>query len=367
MTGPRAFSWISKLRHFLQVLAFTLAVATLQYAFMPDRPYGPPVVYSILIGVLTWVVIDLGRELVPSAADTGWPQGWQGPALAATGIAVGYVAGTWLADKLCVHYFHFYPAGGTTSAGDQRSSLLITLIAGLVGTYYFYAINKSAYLERKMAEARTHANEARLKLLETQLEPHMLFNTLANLRVLIGTDPTRAQDMLDRMIAYLRATLSASRSIQHPLEREFDRLQDYLELMAVRMGPRLSYTLDLPEALREVPVPPLLLQPLVENAIRHGLEPKVEGGHILVRAQVLEGSPLGTPGPLQIEVADTGVGLGLPPGLPAAGPGQSFGLAQVRERLATLYGDEGNIKLIANYSGGTSTLVTFPLKSGDLQ
>jgi len=358
MTLRRDFNGVSKLRHYLQVVAFTLAVATLQYAFMPDKPYGPPVVYSVLIGTFTWAIIDLGRELVPSAAETGWPQGWQGIALVVAGIVVGYVAGTLLADTLCVHYFHFYPAGALVSGADQRTSILITAIAGLVGSYYFYAIHKSAYLEDKMAEARMHATEARLKLLETQLEPHMLFNTLANLRVLIGTDPTRAQEMLDRMIAYLRATLSASRSTQHPLENEFERLADYLELMAVRMGPRLAYTLDLPDALRPVPVPPLLLQPLVENAIRHGLEPQVEGGHITVRASTRPGS---NGGPLLVlEVIDTGVGL--PEHLPPPGPGQSFGLAQARERLATLHGNAGTLELIAENTGGTRANVIFPLK-----
>ena len=201
-----------------------------------------------------------------------------------------------------------------------------------------------------------HASESRLKLLETQLEPHMLFNTLANLRVLIGTDPARAQHMLDRMIAYLRATLSASRTTQHPLALEFERLRDYLELMAVRMGPRLAYSLDLPDALRDVPVPPLLLQPLVENAIRHGLEPQVEGGHITVRA-CTQASPHGPL--LVIEVQDTGAGL--PATLPTPGPGQSFGLAQVRERLATLHGAAGALELIAVQPSGTSATVTFPL------
>ena len=205
-----------------------------------------------------------------------------------------------------------------------------------------------------------HASESRLKLLETQLEPHMLFNTLANLRVLIGTDPARAQHMLDRMIAYLRATLSASRTTQHPLALEFERLRDYLELMAVRMGPRLAYSLDLPDALRDVPVPPLLLQPLVENAIRHGLEPQVEGGHITVRAST-QASPQGLL--LVIEVQDTGAGL--PATLPAPSPGQSFGLAQVRERLATLHGAAGALELIAVQPSGTSATVTFPLKSAD--
>ena len=356
----RRFNGITKLRHYLQVVAFTLVVATLQYAFMPDKPYGPPVVYSVLIGSFTWAIIDLGRELIPSAAETGWPHGWQGFALVAAGISIGYLAGTLLADALCVHYFHFYPAGASLSGADQRTSILITLIAGLVGTYYFYAVHKSAYLEGKMAEARMHATEARLKLLETQLEPHMLFNTLANLRVLIGTDPARAQETLDRMIAYLRATLAASRSTQYPLALEFDRLRDYLELMAVRMGPRLSYTLDLPDALRDVPVPPLLLQPLVENAIRHGLEPQVEGGHITVQAHTRHG-PAGAQ--LVIEVNDTGAGLQSRPGTP--GPGQSFGLAQVRERLAALHGAEGTLDLIAASAGGTSASVVFPLKSAN--
>ena len=75
----RPFNGISKLRHYLQVVAFTLVVATLQWAFAPDKPYGPPVVYSVLIGTFTWAIIDLGRELIPSAAETGWPHGWQGP------------------------------------------------------------------------------------------------------------------------------------------------------------------------------------------------------------------------------------------------------------------------------------------------
>src|SRR5258706_5522010 len=141
-------------------------------------------------------------------------------------------------------------------------------MAGIAGSYYFYSINKSAYLQRKMAEAHKHASEARLKLLETQLEPHMLFNTLANLRALIAVDPQRAQTMLDHMISYLRATLSASRTATHSLQAEFERLRDYLELMTIRMGPRLAYSLELPPDLAQHPVPALLLQPLVENSIQ---------------------------------------------------------------------------------------------------
>ena len=234
--------WIAKLRHLLQVLAFCLAIATIQYAFTPEHPYTPPVVYSLCIGTFTWAIIDLGRNLFPSAQETGWPAGWAGLGLVVGGIAAGYLLGTRLADQFCSVFGWYASTGPVDRNAELRSSILITALAGIAGSYYFYSVNRSAYLERKMAEERKHANEARLKLLETQLEPHMLFNTLANLRALIGVDPPRAQGMLDHMIAYLRATLDASRATTHSLQAEFDRLRDYLELMAIRMGPRLQYT-----------------------------------------------------------------------------------------------------------------------------
>jgi LytS/YehU family sensor histidine kinase len=202
-----------------------------------------------------------------------------------------------------------------------------------------------------MGEERRHADEARLKLLETQLEPHMLFNTLANLRALIGVDPVRAQGMLDHMIAYLRATLSASRTATHSLQAEFDRLQDYLELMGIRMGPRLAFTLDLPPDLAQHPVPALLLQPLVENSIQHGLEPKVEGGRITVSAR-REGEQL------VLEVADTGVGPS-----DASEGGKGFGMTQVRERLATLHGTAASIDFCAAPQGGACTSIRLPLQA----
>ncbi len=345
-----AVNWLAKLRHFLQVMAFALAVATLQYAFMPERPYGPPLVYSLLISTLTWAVIDLGRDLFPSAAETGWPKGYAGLALVLGGIVFGYLGGTTIADAMC-QYFQWYPPGTGQTTSELRNSILITALAGVVGSFYFYAVNKGAYLERKMAEARHQASEARLKLLESQLEPHMLFNTLANLRALIGTDPARATAMLDRLNDYLRATLTASRtdalSGRHTLADEFARLRDYLELMAVRMGPRLRYTLELPESLSAQPVPPLLLQPLVENCIRHGLEPSLQGGEIRVAVRQ---SAAG----LELEVSDTGVGC-----RPAPEPG--FGLSQVRERIATAYAGQAHMDWHSQPGGGTRARLTLPL------
>jgi signal transduction histidine kinase len=337
--------WLDKLRNFLQLLAFCLAISAVQYAFATDRPYEIPLVYSVCIGTSTWVLIDFGRNFVPSAAETGWPRGFAGIALTVAGIVGGYLLGTLAADS----WFGWSTWDRGQERNQLRNSLLITLLAGIAGSYYFYTINRSAYLERKMGEARRHASEAQLKLLESQLEPHMLFNTLANLRVLIGADPPRAQRMLDHMIAYLRATLSASRATTHTLQAEFDRLRDYLELMAVRMGPRLAYTLELPPELAQLQVPTLLLQPLVENSIQHGLEPKVEGGRITVTAR-REG------GQLTLKVTDTGVGTANAPE-----KGSGFGLTQVRERLATLYGGVAGLTFSAEQGKGACSTTRLPI------
>jgi hypothetical protein len=353
---PLKIDWIDKLQRLLQTLAFCLAISGIQYAFRPEKPYYIPATYSLAIGTLTWALIDFGRHLFPSSHEYGWPKGFAGVALPLVGIVLGYLGGTLLADWSCG-----VSSWDTEGRAQLRISIGITVVAGTVISYYFYVNGKSAWLQARMAEVHSQATEAQLKLLETQLEPHMLFNTLANLRVLIGTDPVRAQEMLDRMIAYLRATLNASRSTQHPLGDEFQRLADYLELMAVRMGPRMAYTLDLPQALRDLPVPPLLLQPLVENAIRHGLEPEVEGGHITVQARTQSGPEGRTL--LVLQVSDTGAGLGAAPQPAATSPGTSFGLAQVRERLATLHGDAGQFTLAANTPKGTRATIIYPLSA----
>lgn len=337
---------LAKLRHLLQVIAFCLAIAAVQIGFSPDKLYGPTVVHSLLIGTVTWAVIDLGRHAFASAAETGWPQGAAGVLLVMAGILAGYAIGMPAGHRISQWY------GWRTSmdATDWRTSMLITVLAGLAGSFWFYTRSKSSYLERRMGEVQRHADEARLKLLEAQLEPHMLFNTLANLRALIGVDPQRAQQMLDHIIAYLRATLDASRATTHGLQREFDRLRDYLELMSIRMGPRLAYTLDLPAELATQPVPTLLLQPLVENSIQHGLEPKLEGGSIAVSAR-REG------GQLVLEVADTGVGQSAPDS-GAAG----FGLAQVRDRLATLHGAAAGLEVGPAAGQGMRAVVRLPVQ-----
>jgi LytS/YehU family sensor histidine kinase len=157
--------------------------------------------------------------------------------------------------------------------------------------------------------------------------------------------------MLDHLVAYLRATLSASRATSHPLSTEFERLRDYLELIKVRMGPRLSYQLELEPELAALPIPPLLLQALVENAIKHGLEPKLEGGHITVSA-----SRSGRQ--VTLKVQDTGVGLGA-----AQSACTGFGMAQARERLQTSFGPDASLELIAVNPCGACAIAQFNAES----
>ncbi|WP_063887564.1 sensor histidine kinase [Pseudorhodoferax sp. Leaf265] len=350
------------LRHYLHVLALCCVVAVLTTLMWPNRSYLSQLAYSICIGTLCWGTMEFGRYAVPPAhchgdaeGGHGWPRGWRGLVLTVAGILVGFYAGDWLAYKLVG------PANPsrTADARDSMIGLYITVAAGAIGSFYFHTRGKAAALAAAIAAAERDATEAKLKLLETQLEPHMLFNTLANLRVLITLDPPRAVAMLDRLNSYLRATLGGSRATLHPLAQEFDRLADYLELMAVRMGPRLRYQLELPDALRAVPVPPLLLQPLVENAIRHGLEPQVEGGAITVRAWQEDGADGAR---LVLQVQDTGVGLPAD-GAPATGPG-GFGVTQVRERLQALHGERASVALQGAPGGGTEALLRMPLQGG---
>ncbi len=340
--------WIEKLRNCLQTLAFCLAVAAIHYAFKPDGSYEIPLVYSLCIGCSTWALIDFGRHVVAPNAESEWPNGMRMLMLAVFSIVSGYVLGTILAD-----YWLGLSSWSERERDKLPTTILIAALAGSCAVYFFYSRGKGSFLQAQASEASRQASEAKLKLLETQLEPHMLFNTLANLRVLIATDPQRAQDMLDRMVAYLRATLSASRTSTHALKREFDRLRDYLELMAVRMGPRLHYVLELPLDLANHNVPSLLLQPLVENCIKHGLEPKVEGGSITVRAYREWDT-------LTLEVSDTGVGFDA-----SDVSSSGFGLAQVRERIATAFEDHGSVEQTSKPGQGTTTLLHLPLSTAN--
>ncbi|HEV3426878.1 MAG TPA: histidine kinase [Paraburkholderia sp.] len=341
------------------------ALSTVFFGTLAPGTFVSNLKYSFSITLCIQALIEAGRygfaALVrrygappTDAADAAalqraWP-GWKlmTPWLAFS-VVVGYFVGHALGDWLTgVHRdpFAFFPDSAVLLPTFGPS---FALALGL--TWFFYSRGRLATMQVRTETALRAAAENQLRLLVSQLEPHMLFNTLANLRVLIGSDPPRAQAMLDHLNGFLRATLDASRSDTHALAAEFARVRDYLELMQVRMGPRLRATLALPDALAALPVPPLLLQPLVENALKHGLEPNVAGGEIEVAAR-REGATL------VLSVRDTGAGLHAPPA-----DGSRFGLRQVRERLAALYGDAAQFTLSEpdDGRGGALAVVRLPI------
>jgi signal transduction histidine kinase len=224
-------------------------------------------------------------------------------------------------------------------------------IALLTFTLDYMRVRLAAHEVRTEA-AQRQALESQLQLLRAQLDPHMMFNTLANLHALIEADPPRAQVMLERLITFLRATLNGSRAISHPLREEFARLQDYLALMKIRMGPRLEVEVDLPAALAGIHVPTLLLQPLVENALNHGLETSSGRGQLTVRAREVAQH-------LLLEVVNSGRPLS-EDDLALKGPG--FGLQSVRERLRSAYGHDIGLDIVPGPDGnGTRVTVRIPL------
>lgn len=340
--------WRDLLRHGLTVAAVNLVVG-LVLGFVAGGAYFKQIVFSECIGLSCWLCIDFGRFLLKPDTETGWPLGWRLVLLITGGTMAGFIVGHAIGELIFGGSpFDTYLMGRRSLARD----VAITATIGALISGFYYHRGKTQWQQAQLARAEQDATLARLDMLRSQLEPHMLFNTLANLRVLIGVDPPAAQAMLDRLIAFLRASLNGSRTTQHALSAEFARLADYLALMAIRMGPRLETRFELPDELRDVPVPAMLLQPLVENAIRHGLEPKVGAGQLVVSAR-RDGDRL------LLEVRDTGVGFN--GGAPS--PGGGFGTAHVRERLAALHGAAASFTLAAapDDAGGTLATVSLPL------
>jgi sensor histidine kinase YesM len=256
------------------------------------------------------------------------------------------------------------PWNRLASALTHWQTLVITGTATMVAVGF--GIWRSKVLERDLATAKLAAQaqtsqrelaDAQLNLVRTQVEPHMLFNTLANLRILISTDRVAAVKMLDHFNDYLRASLNTSRVNSNSLGVEFKMLGDYLEIMKVRMGERLQYQLDLPDALKNFHIPTWLLQPLVENAIKHGLEPSIEGGQIHVSATKQNEFVI-------ITVHNTGQPLKPDFNLDKLAPRTDggFGLYQCKERLTRIYGNTHSFSVAStDQHSSPSTTVTIKI------
>ena len=228
------------------------------------------------------------------------------------------------------------------------------------GTNYENAEAISRAITRRVAEhrrgeraavAQTETEKeltvAKLSLLHAQVEPHFLYNTLASAQLLTRSDPARADEMLGHLIQYLRHSLPRTENEMSTLGAELERALAYLEILKIRMGPRLSVQVDVPEALRGTPLPPMMLQTLVENAIKHGLEPRTGGGTVWIRARRNDGS-------VAVTVADDGDGFNNK----TAGTG--IGLRNVRERLRLSFGNQGSLAVIANFPAGVAATLSVP-------
>lgn len=352
-----------RLRRFLRDLrlaAFYSAMSGVLITLVEGKPHilVSQMVYATCIGLVAAFIVDGVRLLLwddPSRRRHMWPPFIGLMAVAApvahySGIALG-------ALLLGVDR----PSLSGYPNDRQLSMILFSLLCIAAFSVLIVSRERLDRIKLEHHEARVHAAaverqalQAQLRLLQAQIEPHMLFNTLANLQGLIAIDPQQAGRMLDQLILYLRATLSVSRNETTTLQQEFSALEAYLGLMEVRMGARLAYRCSLPDALRTARLPTMLLQPLVENAIVHGLEPKVEGGTITLDAAQRGGL-------LEITVRDTGLGLDYP-GRHHGHGGGGVGLSTTRERLQVLYGERAGLDLLPSPPQGALVRLTLPLE-----
>ena len=231
--------------------------------------------------------------------------------------------------------------------------LFVSLVISVVLSVIFFWRERTAVADAALARElekgqriEREAALANLRALQAQIEPHFLFNTLANVTSLVDPDPANAKRMLESFNRFLRASLAATRMEKTTLAAEGELIGAFLDVLQVRMGARLRHRVDIPAELAAFELPPMLVQPVVENAIRHGLEPKIEGGEVAVTAR-REGDAVA------IEVRDTGVGFA-----PTTRGG--LGLTNVRDRLRLLYGGRASLSVGENQPSGAVVTLNIP-------
>jgi len=335
-------------KKFLSALAVTAGLNTLIAIFLTYLGHGKGFfinfIFSQSIGLSICAWVLAGHAFFPALSPLS--------TLLVTGITmcVGTIAGSFLGSRL---------AGITLSAFLQGEPIplaqlvVLGLLFGSIITYFFFSREKMARADALVQEERIkrlsiekESLETRLRLLQAQVEPHFLFNSLSNILSLLDTDVGNGKEMLTDLICYLRASLSRTREKTTTLGQEMELVRAYMNIYKVRMGDRLRYRVEMPNHLQDRPFPPMLIQPLVENAIKHGLEPKIEGGEIAVLVQ--DEKDL-----LRLAVCDTGVGLDEKS---VAG----IGLANIRERIQTLFDGQGRFILEENSPSGLKAILEVP-------
>ena len=336
------------------VIVNTLIAALLAFGIRPEESFWKDFVFSQAIGLSMIALIDIPRHVLWG---DGPPNKKVFPWIVLGAVLIGVPFGQWVARTiLCLNSVNPEP----WRADSLRMSFIIAMLAALGATYYYWSRGKLAALQRQAAldaldreEAEKQVVRAQLMALQAQIEPHFLFNVLAHVDVLIAKDPNGARRLLQHLIGFLRTSLSHARAEQCTLAQEFALLHAYLDIQALRFGSRLRFSLALDDAIANLVIPPMLIQPLVENAVVHGIEPAREGGEIALSARLSshnEGERL------VLEVRDTGVGFGND-----GGKGSGLGLTHVRERLSRLFDGDARLTIGETVPHGVTVTVELPL------
>ena len=331
-------------RTLLYTAAFNTIIAVLLVVVGFGRPFLHTLLYSQCIGLTICMCVVLSLYAVRDRSAV-----LRGIAVLAA-IAFGAVGGMAIAAV-----FIRIPGDAlVTNSMFLWQVLGISILFGMIITYFFHSKEKLSATRQlaqeehiKRLSSEKLALEADLRRLQAQVEPHFLFNTLSNIVSLMDTDPARAKSMQMDLIRYLRTALGRSRDRDTTLGQEAELMRAYLDIFKIRMGERLHYSIEVPDRLKKLPLSPMLLQPLVENALLHGVEPKIEGGAIRICADEAGGI-------VTIEVSDTGNGL-------AAHRRPGVGLTNVAKRLEQLYGDKGRLVVRENRPCGVSVVVEMPM------
>lgn len=325
---------------FVHVGLFSLAIAALVWWLTDFGSFLQILLVSLSIGWSINLAFELAHERL-----SRWIGSWLAPALTvALGLSLGLLLGGTFVTDQALYFF-----------SQEFATMALGLFFGITGYLVFGTRERLrrtrqllAEAELKQAQQEKLLAETELKLVQAQVEPHFLFNTLSNITQLIRSDPDLAVSTLENLTTLLRGALARTRSSKSTLGQEVDFARAYLAVQATRMQGRLRYRCELPEESRDVPLPPLLIQPLLENAVIHGIEPDPEGGEIEFTARL-------TGDELVLNVSDNGAGMR------ERGTSGGTGLRNVRERLRLVYGPDASLELAPASPRGVKALISIPM------
>jgi sensor histidine kinase YesM len=347
--SSKSLASVSVWRGLLWVLLFNTAIA-LVVTLVFHGSFLPSLAISQIYGLSIYGGFVVFERFAEIRLATFWI-----PLVAGTLLGLALQVALWaLIQSASLHELWTAVAASHERLGRN---VLIALFFSVIILYFFITRSRAMQFDRALQEVRVRSLEhekrlveTRLHLLQAQIEPHFLFNTLSNVLGLLDADPTLGRQMLASLTRYLRSALKRSREHEGTLQQEIDLIRDYLDIFKVRMGQRLRYAIDVPDDCRGQRFAPMLLQPLVENAIKHGLEPAADGGTIRIAATRRAGV-------LHVEVTDDGLGL-------RHEAGSGFGIANIRERLRALYGEAARLRIEAALPTGVNAVIEVPDAAG---